>query len=81
MTLGTEKTQFEMSMLKAETKTLLWKENKDGKKHPQKKMRNKKEIEMREAKEISKQEEMSKGCESRQVGGTEKVKEKSKEFL
>ena len=37
MALGTEKTQFEMNMLKAETKTLLWKENKDGKKHPKKK--------------------------------------------
>ena len=68
--------------LKAETENVsdvLWKENKEDRKHQKVKVRNNKETEMGEAKQISKQEEMRKCNESRQVGGTEKVGEKSKE--
>ena len=43
------------------------------------KVTNNKETEVREVKEISRQEEMQKYYESRQVGGTEKTEEKSKE--
>ena len=62
------KTQFKMNIvkgkeeeLKAETENfsdVLWKENKEGGKHHKIKVRNNKEMETGEAKQISKQEEM-----------------------
>ena len=54
----------------------MWKENKEETKHEKVKVRNNKEMEIGETKHISKQEEMRKFYESRQVGGTEKVGEK-----
>ena len=57
----------------------MWKENKEETKHEKVKVRNNKEMEIGETKHISKQEEMRKFYESRQVGGTEKVGEKWKE--
>ena len=55
---------------------MLWKENKEETKHQNVNVRSNKEIEMGEVKQISKEEEMRKCYESRQVGGTEKVEEK-----
>ena len=59
----------------------LSKGDKEETKHQKVKVRNNKEMEVKEVKQISKQEEMRKCYESRQFGGTEKIEKNRKKYL